>query len=190
MLNECVLSRAPRGIMPEPDARDVEELPMTADGTRRTRPVTLRVNGTEQSLAVEPRRLLSDVLRDNLRLTGLHLGCEQGVCGACTVLIDDEPAVSCLCLAVEAEGREVQTVEHVVRTPAMQRVTKAFLEHGAFQCGYCTPGFLMMAYDILNKGLGRDREAVRAHLSGNVCRCTGYEPIIDAIVAAAAEEGA
>lgn len=173
----------------EVDARKNEDL-ATTEATRRAVPVTLRVNGVERPVVIEPRRMLSDVLRDNLGLTGLHLGCEQGVCGACTVLIDGEPAVSCLCLAVEAQGRDVQTVEHLVRSPAMQKVTKAFLEHGAFQCGFCTPGFLMMAHDILNKGLGRDREAVRAHLAGNICRCTGYEPIIDAIMAAAAEEGA
>lgn len=173
----------------EVDARNSDEF-MTTEATRRAVPVTLRVNGAERPVVIEPRRMLSDVLRDDLGLTGLHLGCEQGVCGACTVLIDGEPAVSCLCLAMEAQGRDVQTVEHLVRSPAMQKVTKAFLEHGAFQCGFCTPGFLMMAHDILNKGLGQDREAVRAHLAGNICRCTGYEPIIDAIMAAAAEEGA
>jgi len=161
---------------------------MTANAARRTVPLKLRVNGSERSLLVEPRRALSDVLRDDLGLTGLHLGCEQGVCGACTVLIDGKPAVSCLCLAVEADGCDVQTVEHVVRSPAMQRITQSFLAHGAFQCGFCTPGFLVMASDILNKGIGRDREAVRDHLNGNICRCTGYEPIIDAIVAAASED--
>lgn len=150
--------------------------------------VRFRVNGIDRQVPVQPRHLLADVLRDQLSLTGLHLGCEQGVCGACTVLIDDEPAVSCLALAVEVDGHDVQTVEHLARTPAMQRVSRAFQEHGAFQCGFCTPGFLVIAHDILGKGLGRDREAVREHLSGNVCRCTGYEPIIDAIVAAASAE--
>lgn len=162
---------------------------MLGDNESRTVQVTLRVNGIERRLAVEPRRALSDVLRDELSLTGLHLGCEQGVCGACTVLIDNEPAVSCLVLAVQADGCDVETVEHIVRaTPEMERMTHSFLEHGAFQCGFCTPGFLVMARDILNKGLGKDRETVREHLSGNVCRCTGYEPIIDAIVAAASQE--
>jgi carbon-monoxide dehydrogenase small subunit len=178
---------APGGHGLEVDVRNSDDL-ATTDGARRTVAVTLRVNGAERAVTIEPRRMLSDVLRDNLRLTGLHLGCEQGVCGACTVLLDGEPAVSCLCLAMEAQGRDIQTVEHLVRSPAMQKVTKAFLAHGAFQCGFCTPGFLMMAHDILNKGLGHDRDAVRAHLAGNICRCTGYEPIIDAIMAAAAEE--
>jgi aerobic carbon-monoxide dehydrogenase small subunit len=162
---------------------------MTGKAAARKVSITLHVNGSDCSLAVDPRRALSDVLRDDLALTGLHLGCEQGVCGACTVLIDGEPAVSCLCLAVEANGCDVQTVEHVVRaTPAMQRMAQSFIEHGAFQCGYCTPGFLVMACDILNKGIGADREAVRTHLSGNICRCTGYESIIDAIVTVASKE--
>ena len=162
---------------------------MTEEASNRQVSITLRVNELERSLDVEPRRALSDVLRDDLALTGLHLGCEQGVCGACTVLIDGEPVVSCLCLAVEANGCDVQTVEHVVHaTPSMRRMAQSFIEHGAFQCGFCTPGFLIMACDILNKGMGSDREAVREHLSGNICRCTGYESIIDAIVAAASKE--
>lgn len=151
--------------------------------------ITLRVNEVQHSLEIEPRRALSDVLRDDLAHTGLHLGCEQGVCGACAVLIDGEPAVSCLCLAVEADGCEIQTVEHIASaSPAMKRMAASFIHHGAFQCGFCTPGFLVMAHDILRKGIGTDRETVREHLSGNICRCTGYESIIDAIVAAASKE--
>ena len=148
--------------------------------------VNLRVNGIDRRLLVDPRYTLADVLRDELLLTGLHLGCEQGVCGACTVLIDAEPAASCLTLAVEAEGCDIQTVEHLSRAGSeLGRLEKSFIEHGAFQCGFCTPGFLIMGHYILDKGLGHDRDAVRECLSGNVCRGTGYEPIIDAIVAAA-----
>lgn len=150
-------------------------------------PITLRVNGKQYGLHVEPRYLLADVLRDQLSLTGLHLGCEQGVCGACTVLIDGEPAVSCLMLAVEASGCDIKTVEHFSGADATLGVLeKSFMSAGAFQCGFCTPGFLVMGHHILDQGLARDRESVRACLSGNICRCTGYEPIIDAIMAAAA----
>jgi carbon-monoxide dehydrogenase small subunit len=142
---------------------------------------------------VDPRFLLADVLRDELSLTGLHLGCEQGVCGACMVLIDGEPSLSCLTLAVETEGRDIQTVEYLSRPGGgMASLGKAFIENCAFQCGYCTPGVLVMAHHILSKRLGKDRDKVRELLSGNICRCTGYEPIIDAIlsVSAGAEETA
>jgi aerobic carbon-monoxide dehydrogenase small subunit len=151
--------------------------------------VNFRVNGIDRELSVDPRYALADVLRDELALTGLHLGCEQGVCGACTVLIDGEPAVSCLTLAVQAQGCDIQTVEHFSQsTSELGQLEKSFLKHGAFQCGFCTPGFLVMAHHILDNGLGNDREKVRECLSGNICRCTGYEPIIDAIVAASSGE--
>jgi carbon-monoxide dehydrogenase small subunit len=157
---------------------------MVNDNQAQSVVVSFRVNGIDRRIVVDPRYLLADVLRDELSLTGLHLGCEQGVCGACTVLIDGEPAVSCLTLAVQAEGCDIQTVEHFSgATPELGRLEKSFLEHGAFQCGFCTPGFLVMGHHILERGLGANRETVRECLSGNVCRCTGYEPIIDAIVA-------
>lgn len=151
--------------------------------------VNFRVNGVDRQVTVDPRYALADVLRDELSLTGLHLGCEQGVCGACTVLIDGEPALSCLTLAVQAEGSDIQTVEHLSGGASeLGRLEKSFIKHGAFQCGFCTPGVLVMGHHILDKGLGKDREKVRECLSGNVCRCTGYEPIIDAIVAVGAGE--
>jgi aerobic carbon-monoxide dehydrogenase small subunit len=159
--------------------------------TNKTKPiaVSFRVNGLDRHVSVDPRYLLADVLRDELLLTGLHLGCEQGVCGACMVFIDGEPAVSCLTLAMEAEGSDIRTVEDLsVHGSELGVLEKEFLKHGAFQCGFCTPGFLIMGHHILNNGLGRDREAIQKCLSGNVCRCTGYEPIIDAIVAAGAKE--
>ena len=155
----------------------------------RSRSVTIgfRVNGEAHELTVDPRYALADLLREDLSLTGLHLGCEQGVCGACMVLIDGEPALSCLTLAVEAQGSDIQTVEYLSRSGAQsERLGKSFIEHCAFQCGFCTPGVLVMAHHIIDKGVGQDRDKIREHLSGNICRCTGYEPIIEAIVSASA----
>lgn len=150
--------------------------------------VDFRVNGVDQRVAVEPRHLLADVLRDQLDLTGTHVGCEQGVCGACIVMMDGQPVNSCLTLAVEAEGRAIDTVEHVSRKDgALGTLERSFMRHGAFQCGFCTPGFLVMGHHILELGIGKDKEKVREYLSGNVCRCTGYDPIVEAIVAAATE---
>jgi aerobic-type carbon monoxide dehydrogenase small subunit (CoxS/CutS family) len=153
------------------------------------RTIRLMLDREHAELTVEPRHTLADVLRDRLGLTGLHLGCEQGVCGACTVLIDGEPALSCLMLAVEVEGQRIQTVEHLCGGPdSPGALERSFLEHGAFQCGYCTPGMLVMGHYLLDQGLATDRDVIRDHLSGNVCRCTGYESIIDAIAAAATVE--
>ena len=152
-------------------------------------PVKFRVNGIERQLSVDPRYALSDILRDELSLTGLHLGCEQGVCGACTVLIDGEPAVSCLTLAVQAEGSHIETVEQFLEPDsALGRLKKSFIKHGAFQCGFCTPGLLMIGHYILKSGRGKNRDTVRESLSGNICRCTGYEPIIDAILAVGTDD--
>jgi carbon-monoxide dehydrogenase small subunit len=156
-------------------------------GMVKTIPIRLNLNGKEVALSVEPRHALADVLRDRLDLKGLHLGCEQGVCGACTVLIDGAPALSCLTLAVEAQGSNIQTVEHLCGGEAPPRLERCFIENGAFQCGYCTPGMLVMGHYILANRLARSRESVRELLSGNICRCTGYEPIVDAIIAASAE---
>ena len=159
---------------------------MASDVKARSITINLRVNWSDRQVSVEPRYTLSDVLRDELSLTGLHLGCEQGVCGACTVLIDGDPAVSCLALAVEMEGREIQTVEHFSGSDSqLGKLEKSFIKHGAFQCGFCTPGFLAIGHYIIKSGRAKTREMVRDNLSGNICRCTGYESIIDAIVAAA-----
>ncbi|MDP3137421.1 MAG: (2Fe-2S)-binding protein [Burkholderiaceae bacterium] len=156
---------------------------------KHTIPIRLCVNAREHAVNVEPRFTLADVLRDELGLTGLHLGCEQGVCGACTVHIDGQPAVSCLVLAVEAQGTDIRTVESLApQGQPLSPLQQAFMDHGAFQCGYCTPGFLMVGQHLIDQGLAGDRDAVRAGLSGNVCRCTGYEPIIDAIVSVARKE--
>lgn len=151
--------------------------------------IQLRVNGRRHELAVDPRYTLADVLRDELGLTGLHLGCEQGVCGACTVHIDGEPAVSCLALAVEAQGADIRTVEDLAPDrQTLSPLQQAFMQQGAFQCGYCTPGFLMVGQHLIEQGAALDRESVRESLSGNICRCTGYEPIIDAILSVAQKE--
>ena len=138
----------------------------------------LVVNGRAWEGEVEPRLVLADLLRDRMRLTGTHLGCEQGVCGACTVLLDGELARSCLTLAVQAEGSEVTTVEGLDR-PALGR---AFVELRALQCGFCTPGFLVTAEAVLRQGRPRSRAELRELLSGGICRCTGYEPIVEAVL--------
>ena len=151
--------------------------------------INFHVNGHDQRVLVEPRYSLADVLRDQLLLTGLHLGCEQGVCGACTVLIDGEPACSCLTLAVETDGCEIQTTEYSSGDGStLGKLEESFMEHRAFQCGFCTAGFLVMGHYILDHGLAKDRETVEAWLHGNICRCTGYELIVDAICAVAARD--
>lgn len=151
-------------------------------------PVTLNVNGKARALDIDPRYTLADVLRDQLRLTGLHLGCEQGVCGACMVNIDGEPALSCMTLAVEAQNAEIRTIEAIsTETGELGRLEQAFIEGGAFQCGFCTPGVLVMAHHIVDNGLATSEERVRELLSGNICRCTGYEPIVQAIMSVAQE---
>jgi len=149
--------------------------------------VTLRcvVNGRERVLSVPPRRLLADALRHDLGLTGTHLGCEHGVCGACTVLLDGAPARSCLLLAVQAEGREVTTVEGLASDGDLSDLQRAFSEHHALQCGFCTPGFLLLAEAFLADHPEPTREAIREAVAANLCRCTGYQGIVDAIWATA-----
>jgi len=150
------------------------------------RTVTVTVNGAVYTRAVEPRLLLSDFLRDELGLTGTHVGCEHGVCGACTVLIDGDSARACLFLAVQADGRSIETVESLGTVEALSPLQELFREHHALQCGFCTPGMLMTGIDLLRKyPLATDAE-IRAGLSGNLCRCTGYEHIVRAMRAAVA----
>ncbi len=151
---------------------------------RRT--VRLTVNGSDFEREVEPRRLLADFLREDLGLTGTHVGCEHGVCGACTVLLDGDSARSCLTLAVQADGAEVETVEGLGTVDALHPLQRAFREHHALQCGFCTPGMLMTAIDLLRKHPSPTEGEIRDGLSGNLCRCTGYEHIVRAVRAAAA----
>ena len=148
--------------------------------------VTLRVNGATRHIEVEPRRILADVLRDELGLRSIHLGCEQGACGGCTVLVDGLPAASCLMLAAQAEGRSIETLEGLADTDRMRRLRSAFHEHYAVQCGYCIPGVLVNLYEYLGADGPRSESDVRARLSGNLCRCTGYQNMVAAAVAASA----
>jgi carbon-monoxide dehydrogenase small subunit len=143
------------------------------------------VNNQLHRMEVPARRLLSDFIRDDLFLTGTKRGCETGVCGACSVLVDGEVVKSCLSLAVQANGHEITTVEGLAPDGVLHPVQEAFVENGGFQCGYCTPGFLMAAIAILNEIPSPTEEQVRAGLSGNLCRCTGYVGIVESIMAAA-----
>jgi aerobic carbon-monoxide dehydrogenase small subunit len=148
--------------------------------------VRFTVNGEPVEREVEPRMLLSDFLRGPLGLTGTHVGCEHGVCGACTVLIDGASARSCLCLAVQADGCAVETVESLGTSDRLSPLQEAFREHHALQCGFCTPGMLMTATDLLRTQALATDEEIREGLSGNLCRCTGYENIVKAVRAVAA----
>ena len=146
-----------------------------------TERVSLTVNGRPVEAMVEPRTHLADFLRDTLRLTGTHLGCEHGVCGACTMLVDGAPIRSCIAYAVACDGADVRTVEGFDDDPLMRALREAFTRHHALQCGYCTPGMLITAYDIVRRLPGADEARVREELSGNLCRCTGYVGIVEAV---------
>lgn len=155
-----------------------------------SRTVTVTVNGTRRSLNVEPRVSLADALRDDLNLLGTKLGCEHGVCGACTVIVDGVPVRSCLTLAVRVDGRAVRTVEGLASGPALTGLQEAFQQNHALQCGFCTAGFLMIATALLEQNPHPTREDVVEAIGGNICRCTGYHSIVDAIVAAGGGAGA
>ena len=147
--------------------------------------VTLSVNGTARSARCEPRTTLADFLRAKLHLTGTHLGCEHGVCGACTVLLDGRSMRSCLLFAVQAQGHEVTTIEGLGSPEKPHPLMEAFSEMHGLQCGFCTPGFILSAYEYLVDNPRPDRESMRRDLSGNICRCTGYLKIFDAVERAA-----
>jgi carbon-monoxide dehydrogenase small subunit len=144
-------------------------------------PISLVVNGEHVEADVLPRLNLADFLREHLKLTGTHVGCEHGVCGACTVRVDGDIVRSCLMLAVQADGAAVETIEGISDSGEVADLQSAFRERNALQCGYCTPGMLMAAQDLLKQSPCPDRERIREHLSGNYCRCTGYQAIVDAI---------
>ena len=144
--------------------------------------IKMTVNGREYVGRVEPRLTLADFLRGDLNLTGTHLGCEHGVCGACTILLNGEAVRSCLLLAVQADGTDLMTVEGLAQGDQLHPLQLAFQENHALQCGFCTPGFLMTAYAFLKDTPNPTQEQVRQGISGNICRCTGYAPIIQAIV--------
>jgi carbon-monoxide dehydrogenase small subunit len=168
---------------------------MGANGVEGTqlqteREITLTVNGVAHRVRVPVRKTLADTLRDDLGLTGTHLGCEHGVCGACTVQLDGAPVRSCLVLAVQAEGHEVRTVEGMAGPDGrLSPLQEAFWDHHALQCGYCTPGFLLTAEAFLREHPHPTEEDVREALAGNLCRCTGYQPIVAAVMDAARRLG-
>jgi len=149
--------------------------------------MTLRVNGEEQEVLFHPYKTLLEVLREDLNLTGTKHGCELGECGACAVLLDGEPSLSCLTLALECEGRSIETVEGLAQGTHLHPLQAAFADCGGSQCGYCTPGMLMTAKALLDAEPNPSRERIREAISGNLCRCTGYQQIVDAIESAAAE---
>lgn len=149
--------------------------------------VSLTVNGTAHDVDVEPRTTLADCLRVHLGLTGTHLGCEHGVCGACTVLVNDRAVRSCLMLAVQADGAEIMTVEGLAEPGGLHPIQEAFSEEHGLQCGYCTPGFLMAVYELLEHDPDPSEDEIRDVLGGQICRCTGYQSILRAVHAAAAK---
>jgi carbon-monoxide dehydrogenase small subunit len=157
------------------------------------RSIGLVVNGVQRSAFVEPRRTLADFVRHDLRLTGTHVGCEQGVCGACTMVVNGDAVRSCLMLAVQADGAEVLTIEGLAEKGELHPLQQAFRERHSFQCGFCTPGFMMSSYAFLRDNPKPTREQVRASVASNLCRCTGYQSIIEGVELAAeklAEGGA
>ncbi len=147
--------------------------------------IALTVNGEERRANVEARKTLADMIRQDLGLTGTHLGCEHGVCGACTVLVDGAAARSCLMLAVQADGSTVTTVEGLAADGEMNRLQRAMWQSHAFQCGFCTPGFLMQLTELLSENATPTEAEIREALSGNICRCTGYESIVNGALLAA-----
>jgi aerobic-type carbon monoxide dehydrogenase small subunit (CoxS/CutS family) len=142
---------------------------------------TITVNGTPVTRRVPARQHLIDFLRDTVGLTGSHIGCEHGVCGACTIRVDGEIMRGCLLLAVQANGRKVDTIEGLSDSGELAELQKAFHEHNALQCGFCTPGMLMAAQDLVRTRPGASRDEIRSYMSGNYCRCTGYHAIVDAV---------
>ncbi len=150
--------------------------------------ISINVNGETKKAEAQPRTLLADFLRDQLRLTGTHIGCDTSQCGACVVLLNGEAVKSCTMLAQQAEGQEITTIEGLGEKNKLHPVQEAFQEHHALQCGFCTPGMVMMGVDILRRHPDPDEQTVRAELEGNFCRCTGYNMIVQAILAAAKKD--
>jgi aerobic carbon-monoxide dehydrogenase small subunit len=149
--------------------------------------ITLSINGQKYPIRVEPRRTLVDAIREDCGQTGTHIGCEHGVCGSCTILVDGEPMRSCLMFAVQAQGKELRTVEGLAKGEELHPIQRAFIENHGLQCGFCTPGFLMLATGVLEREPDISDDDLLDVLSSNLCRCTGYQNIIKAVRAAAAE---
>ena len=149
--------------------------------------ITLNINGRDHAIQVEPRRTLADAIREDCGQTGTHIGCEHGICGACTVIVGDDAVRSCLMFAVQAQGKRIRTVEGLARGGNLHPLQNAFIAHHALQCGFCTPGFLMLAVNVLEKHPDITDDEIVDILSSNLCRCTGYQNIIKAVRAAAKE---
>jgi carbon-monoxide dehydrogenase small subunit len=149
--------------------------------------ITLNINGRDHTIRVEPRRTLVDAIRDDCGQTGTHIGCEHGICGACTVILNDEAVRACLMFAVQAQGKKIRTVEGLAQGDTLHPLQAAFIKHHGLQCGFCTPGFLMLAVNVLERQPDIDDEELLDVLSSNLCRCTGYQNIITAVRAAADE---
>ena len=151
--------------------------------------ITLTINGRTHRVSVPPRRILADLLRDELQLTGCKIGCDQAVCGACTVLVDNLPVTACTTFAFELDGKAVTTIEGLARDGDLHPIQRAFLEHGALQCGFCTPGMILSVKALLARYPDPVEPLIRQWLSANICRCTGYQMIIEAVRAAAKARG-
>lgn len=149
--------------------------------------ITLSINGKAYPVRVEPRRTLADAIRDDCGQTGTHIGCEHGVCGACTVMVDGAPVRSCLMFAVQGEGKEIRTVEGLADRDGLSALQKAFMEHHGLQCGFCTPGFLMLATAVLEREPDISDDDLLDALASNLCRCTGYQNIVKAVRAVVAD---
>ena len=149
--------------------------------------ITLTINGRDHAIKVEPRRTLADAIREDCGQTGTHIGCEHGVCGACTVIVDGEPVRSCLMFAVQAEGKPIRTIEGLATDDKLHPMQQAFMDHHGLQCGFCTPGFLMLAVGVLEREPNIGDDELLDVLASNLCRCTGYRNIIKAVRAAAKE---
>jgi len=150
-------------------------------------PITLNINGRAHAISVEPRRTLADAIREDCGQTGTHIGCEHGVCGACTVIVDGAPMRSCLMFAVQADGKNIRTVEGLADGDTLHPMQQAFMDNHALQCGFCTPGFLMLAIGVLEREPDMSDDDLLDVLSSNLCRCTGYQNIVKAVRAAAKE---
>ena len=149
--------------------------------------ITLTINGHDYPISVEPRRTLADAIREDCGQTGTHIGCEHGICGACTVIVNGDPVRSCLMFAVQADGKKIRTVEGLAQGDKLHPMQQAFMDHHGLQCGFCTPGFLMLAVGVLEREPDISDENLIDVLSSNLCRCTGYQNIIKAVRAAAKE---
>lgn len=152
------------------------------------RKITLQVNKKKVELKVDDQRTLLEVLREDLSLTGTKQGCGTGDCGACTVLVDDEPILSCLTLAIDCEGKDITTIEGLAKNGQLHPIQRAFVEKGAIQCGFCTPGMIMASYALLKRNPTPSEQEVKEAIAGNLCRCTGYVKIIDAIMGVASQD--